>query len=335
MTLPAVWTPPELHFSAADLRNIRALVPAEATAAEFDRFIAMCRARGVDPRLGHVFMQIYNAKKADKRSVVTVVSESGYLAAANRCRDAKGELIYRPDNRPPRFTYDPALIDPETNPKGIVSVEVSVFKFIQGEWHEVPAEVYWDERAPLKERWEDNPDTGDKKPTGKFFLDKKTQWPSQPRTMLAKCARVAACRYAFPDQFGGLYAQEEAAAIERGTLQVIDLTPTEVIQEAVRQEQLKAMGADKAVLFDFEDGKGLVHVPLGVIHDRIEAFFLAHPAPEQIAAWTARNRNSIKEWMGVGNKAEWIDLRGRYVDPAAAAIEAKRKTEETITEKTK
>lgn len=328
MVTPTIWTPPELQFSTSDLKLIRATIPAGATAAEFDRFIAMCKVKGVNPLVGHVHMAIYNEKKADKRQVVTIISESGYLAAADRCRDSKGEPIYRPDDRPPRFKYNEKLISPDTNPKGIESVEVSVFKFVQGTWHEVPAEVFWDERAPLKEKWADNPDTGKAEPTGVFLLDKKSQWGTQPRTMLAKCARVAACRYAFPDQFGGLYAEEERDAIERGSLQVIDLTPTEVIQQAVRQEQLKAMGADKAVLFDFADGKGLVHVPLGLIHDRIEAFFLAHPEAEKIAAFTSQNRNSIKEWMGVGNKAEWIDLRGRYVDPAAAAIEAKRKVEE-------
>jgi phage recombination protein Bet len=333
MSLPTIWTPPELHFSPKELQNIRALVPPEASAVEFDRFIAMCKARGLDPRLGHAFLFVFNAKKSNRSSVI-VVSEQGYLAAADRCRGHNGDMIYLPDDQPPRFVYDTALKNPATNPLGIESCEVAVRKFVQGEWHRIPALVYWDERAPIVEDGEWDQGEGKFKPNGKKRLDpKKTGWIKQPRTMIAKCGRVAACRYAFPDQFGGLYAEEERDAIERGQLEVIDLSPTEIIQHSVRQEQLKAMGADKAVLFDFRDGKGLVHVPLGLIHDRIEAHFRANPEPEKIEAFVGQNRNSIKEWIGQGGgaKGEWIDLRARYVDPAAAELEAcKRKQDGTL-----
>lgn len=314
------YTPPQVTFRAADLRNIKALCQ-DATDDEFDRFIAMCRARGLDPRLGHCHLFIFNQTKPT-RSAVTVVSEAGYLAAADRCRDENGGLIYKPDDKPPRYTYDEGLKNEETNPLGIASATVSVFKYIQKEWHEIPAEVFWDERAPINESWEWSAEQGKRLPSGKFMLDpKKKGWRTQPRTMLAKCARVAAMRYAFPDQVGGLYAEEEKGAIERGKM--LELTATELIQEQTKQEQMKALGADQAIMFDFRDGKGLVYIPLGMIHDRIEAHFLANPSPHDIADFCAQNRTGLREYHAHA-PGEHVDLKQRYVDQAATAIKAEK-----------
>lgn len=322
--LPAVWTPPEVHFRPVDLINIRALCPPTTTQFEFDRFIAMCRARGLDPRLGHAHLFIFNEGKQNRNCTI-VVSESGYLAAADRCRDNRGELIYRPDSQAPRFTYDEKFKDPEINPLGIESCTVSCFKHLQGEWHEVPATVYWDERAPLVEKWERNPDNGKDEPSGKFRLDKKkTGWIRQPRTMLAKCARVAAVRYAFPDQFSGIYAEEETGAIERG--KIIDLTPTEMIQVATQEERMKALGAHKAVPLDF--GQGIVMVPHGLVHDRLEAHFIAHPDAADIEKFIGHNRVGIHQFLAMeDSKGDWLDLRERFLDPAKRELD-RRKAEQ-------
>lgn len=312
------YEPKPVIFSPRDLINIRAMCPKDATSQEFDRFISMCQTRGVDPRLGHAYLFLFNAEDPKKRSVVTIVSESGYLAAANRCRGAGGESIFRPDDKTPRLTYDEAAKDPKTNPLGLVSAAVSVFKYLYGEWHEIPAEVFWDERAPLVEKWERNEQTGKREPTGELILDpKKRGWVVQGRTMLAKCARVAAARYAFPDQFGGLYVEEEAGAIERGKL--LDLSATEVIEEDLRQEKRKALGADSGIPFDFGDGKGIVYVPFGMVHDRLEAYFIANPSPEGIRNFSIRNRVGLRE-LHARAPGELLDLKGKYMEPAAEKL---------------
>ena len=70
----------------------------------------------------------------------------------------------------------------------------------------------------------------------------------------------------------------------------------------------------------FDQQRGLEYVPLGMVHDRVEAAFLARPEPEKIQQFCEQNRIGIKEWMALGNKGEWVDLRQRYVDPAVKAL---------------
>lgn len=323
MTTPALYTPPTINFNAKALMNIRALVPKTATDEEFDRFIAMNQARGLDPRLGHSYLFIFNADKPDKRNVVTVVSEQGYLAAADRCRGPNGDHIFRPDSETPRYEYDESAKNPDVNPLGLVSAEVAVYKFMQGEWHRVPAKVFWDERAPLNEKWVYDREQGKKIPTGEYYLDKrKGEWTRQPRNMLAKCARIAAARYAFPDQLGGLYFAEEAAAIERGKI----MTASETIEATIKDEQMKALGVEEAIMFDLNDGNGLSYIPLGMIHDRLEAKF-QRSTPQEMADLVARNRVGVREFVAL-KKGEWVDLRRRYLDPAAEKLKAEEAKKE-------
>ena len=320
--------PKPLEFSADALANINALVPKGRTREEFDRFISICKFRGLDPRAGHIMMAIYNEDKPDKRQVVTIITEQGYLAAANRCRDERGALIYKPDDKTPRFTYSEALKG-ANNPLGIESCTVSCYKFLQGEWHESPAEVFWDERVPTVEEWTWNPELGKRAPTGRTIINpKKNGWVKQPRTMLAKCARVAAVRYAFPDQFGGLYAPEEADAIEAG--RIIDISATSVIEETRHAERMKAIGATESVLLSF-DPERIEPVPLGQIHDRIEAHFKQHPDAAEIRAFVKRNRAGIRQFNGM-RSGDWVDLKKRYVDGAAEEMKQRELSEKARTD---
>jgi phage recombination protein Bet len=311
--------PKPLEFTSDALRNIRMLVPKDATADEFDRFISVCKFKGLDPRAGHIYLTIYNADKPEKRQVVTVISEQGYLTAANRCRDLAGKLIYRADEKTPRFTYDPSIKGP-TNPLGIVSCTVSCYKLYDDGWHEAPAEVFWDERVPTTNEWVFDKAIGKKVKTDNLIIPAgKSGWIKQPRNMIAKCARVAAVRYAFPDQFGGLYSMEEADAIEAG--KIIDVSATVVMEEARQAERLKAIGHGEAILLGF-DSPDIVPVPLGQVHDRMEEYFGRHPDAAQIKSFVSRNRHAIREFNAL-RPGEWLDLKRKFVD--AAAEEMKRR----------
>lgn len=330
----AVWTPPKVVFGAKDLQNIRDLYAKDSEPNEFQRFIRVCEVRGLDPRLGHAFCFIFNADdkakaKGKQRQAITVISESGYLTAADRIRDGAGNHIYLADDQVPVYTYDEKLKNAKTNPLGLESATVAVKKFAQGQWHRIPAQVFWDERAPIGEEWQYDIEQGKSVKTGELALDKSKQgWIKQPRNMLAKCARVAACRYAFPDQMGGLYSEEEIHAIQRGQLQVIDLTPDEIIAQREQAEHLKAIGADKAIPLILDPAKGIEYVPLGQVHDQIEAAFRANPDAAEIERFVVANRVGIKEFMTLQGKGEWLDLRERYIDAAAEEMSRRKKEAE-------
>jgi hypothetical protein len=88
-----------------------------------------------------------------------------------------------------------------------------------GNWFPVAGEAFWDELAPIRDEWEENPETGKWQNTGRQVLDggggstsnsgSATGWQKMPRLMLQKCATMQALRAGWPDAFGGIYAEEE------------------------------------------------------------------------------------------------------------------------------
>lgn len=164
-----------ISFTPNQIALIKQTVAKGTTDAEFDLYIEMCKARGLNPLLRHAFAQIFSANDPKKRQMVIVVSREGQRSIAERTG------CYRPDSRAPRYVQEEGMVGP-SNPAGLVSAEVSIYKHSHGEWHEVPEIVYWEEFAPLKEIWENDA------PTGRYFLDpKKDAWKRMPRVMLAKC----------------------------------------------------------------------------------------------------------------------------------------------------
>jgi phage recombination protein Bet len=160
---------------------IRNTIAKDANQTEFNLFMEMMQARGLNPLLRHAYCFIFHKDKPDKRQMVIVVSRDGQRAIAERTGS------YRPDERAPRFEFGEK--DPATNPIGLVSAEVSVYKRSHGEWFPVTEVAYWDEYAPIVPVWEN----GQK--TDRLQLDpKKDGWKKMPRIMLPKCAEMAALR---------------------------------------------------------------------------------------------------------------------------------------------
>lgn len=131
-------------FQASQIQLIQRMNP-DCNATEFDQFLHVSAQLGLDPLRKQIYAFVFNKDKADRRRMSIVVGIDGFRSVAKR----SGE--YRPDNRAPRFTYDPAIADEATNPLGIVCAEVSVFQHSHGNWHEVTAVAYWDEFAPIVE----------------------------------------------------------------------------------------------------------------------------------------------------------------------------------------
>lgn len=164
---------------------------------EIDQALEWCEIYQANPFVNDIYFFVFDAKNDAKRRVVPVLSIAKYRKIA----DAAGN--YRPDNRPPRFTYDETLKSP-ANPRGIVDCTVSAFKYSHGEWHEVSERVRWDERVPLKDHCEagwDWVNTGEvwedsKKPIYKraprgpviqIIDPAKEAWIRMPETMISKC----------------------------------------------------------------------------------------------------------------------------------------------------
>jgi len=208
-------------FSDRQLDLIRRTVANDCNPQEFDLFCEVARRAGLDPFRRQISAIVFSKGDQDKRRMSIITGIDGLRSIAAR----SGR--YRPDEDPPRFTYDEALKDPHSNPLGIERAEVRVYIRDEGSeiWRPVAGVAYWDEFAPLKEEGADGFDWVEsgqlwpqgtakagqpkmrKQPRGQVVrkLDTSGQWGKMGRLMLAKCAEAQALRKAFPEDLAGLY----------------------------------------------------------------------------------------------------------------------------------
>ena len=268
---------------------------------EIDEAIEWCELYGANPFTKDIYFFVFDADDASKRRVVPVLGIGLYRKIAARTGD------YRPDERPPRFTYSEAAVSP-ANPKGLIDCEVTVYKYVHGEWFPITSRIKWEERAPIKAggfRWVDTgetwPDTGkpkkrkvadDSTPT---LDDKKTNWHTMPETMMAKCTEADAIRKGWPSETSGSYVTEEMDAAK-----TIDLTATEIVESFASELRLKQVGAANCITIDWCDGDALQPVPVGTFGDKAIEFIKtqAESDPSRVTFWAERNRHALKEYWG-------------------------------------
>lgn len=146
---------------------------------EFAMFMQHCRRTGLDPFL----RQVHAVKRYDSEQERYVMSIQtgidGFRLIAERTQK------YAP-GRSPTFTYgaDGRLIS--------ATAYVKKFTPIDGTWHEVSAEAFYDEYVQLKRDGTPN-----------------RMWKKMPHVMLSKVAEALALRKAFPADFSGMYIAEE------------------------------------------------------------------------------------------------------------------------------
>lgn len=311
-------TPVVKDFAPREMQLIRRTVAKDCDDTEFDMFMHICRHRGLDPLRRHIYAWVFNKDDAKRRQMVTVISQEGQLLLADRCGN------YRPDERAPRIEYDESAKDPLCNPLGIVRAEVTLFKHSHGEWHPVAGEAYWDEFAPIVETpdegyewvetgeyWEDSGRPKKKKvPKGNATTKKldpnKTGWVKSPRVMLPKCARMQAARLGWPDDFGGLYVEEELHRAE-----ALNQSPSELAEFGGVQERLEKIGGPDAIMFDWLDGSPLDRVPLDEVADRIDRFIAENKQePSTLAVFQDRNRHTLQEFWA-RRKSDALEIKKR------------------------
>jgi phage recombination protein Bet len=277
---------------------------------EVDEAIEWCELYGANPFTKDIYFFVFDADKPDKRRVVPVLGIGLYRKIAARSGN------YRPDDKPPRFTYDPEAMGP-LNPKGIVDCEVTVHRFAHGEWFPCVSRLKWEERAPIQEIWEPGED-GKRRPSGKFQLDpKKTNWRTMPETMLAKCVEADAIRKGWPNETSGSYVDGDLDASK-----TLELSATEIIETVETERRLAAVGGSNAILVSWEPTAALTPVPIGKFGDRVMEFIGQNTdQPSVILLWKERNKHGLNEYWA-RDKDGALALKKELEKVTAEAIQA-------------
>jgi len=298
-----------LALSGAMVELIRRTVAKGTTNEEFDLFMATAQRMRLDPIAKQIHCVIYNAKKADKRSMAIIVGIGGLRAIAQR------QGNYRPSDAPPGFDIDENLKSP-TNPDGIISVEVRGYKKFDNEWFPISATAYWDEYAAVEDEWADD-GSGTRRPTGKKTL--RDTWAKRPRGQIVKCGEALMLRAGWPEDLSGVYADEE---LERSI--IIDATATEIADEHNQSERQKRIGSKDTLLFVFEAGGALEPIERGQIADRLAAW-TEQASGEDVQAFRERNAAPMRQfWVWEPNDALAIK---KLMESKIAAIPAAKPAE--------
>jgi phage recombination protein Bet len=309
-------------FRNTDLALIRKTVAKDCDQQEFDMFIHIAKAIGLDPLRRQIYAFVFGKDKGEGERQLTVVTGiDGYRTISDRTGN------YRPDNQPPRYTYDDALKSP-TNPHGIETCEVSVFKYSHGEWHEAPGLVYWDEFVPTGYRkedvlWEDKVSKNGKPYKKKSIKEgavpvvdpSKTGWVKMGRNQIAKCAEAQAHRKAFPNDFAGVLVEEE---VHRRMSE--DLTASEMADQVEKEDRLARIGGPDTYIIDWMDGGELQNVTGGRLADQVMAFVATcEGQPSAIKAFRDRNRVALQQFWA-NHKSDALALRNKLDEAEKKAM---------------
>ncbi|MHC2797150.1 phage recombination protein Bet [Mesorhizobium jarvisii] len=284
--------------SPRQLALIQKTVAKDCNTDEFNLFVEVARAKGLDPFLGQIIPMIFSKGDANKRKMTIIISRDGQRVIAQRCGD------YRPASKPPSYEFD-AELKSETNPQGIVSATVYLWKqdAKTAVWFEVAGQSYWDEFAPISypydaykmvdtgETWEDSG-----KPKKKRVLrdgatpqlDDSGNWCRMPRLMIAKCAEMQALRAGWPEQFTGLYDEAE---MDRA--KVLEMAASEIVAHEQEENRLRLVAGNDAITMSWGDGWALENVPAGEFMDRCLAF-IRESDHQTVVKWNSANRAGLQ-----------------------------------------
>jgi len=284
-------------FTAAQIKTIKNTVAKDTNADEFDLFMEACRSYRLDPFRKQIHAVVYSKNSPDKRKMSIIVSRDGQRVIASRCKD------YRPAEEPPIFEYDEALKGSPTNPKGIVSATVYLRKQdSQGNWYKVMGQADWDEFAPIKDEWAWDDTARKNKPTGAKTLDASGNWAKSPKLMIAKCAESQALRAGWPEEFGGVYAEEEMDRVHALH------SATEALEDFEREQRQAQIGGP-GLMMVFDNTMQLEKIPLGSVFDRCDEF-LKNATPEQAHVFGIRNQQTLREFWA-HDKAAALALKSK------------------------
>ncbi|MFC3072395.1 phage recombination protein Bet [Shinella pollutisoli] len=286
----------KFDLSPKQIALVKDTVAKDCNADEFNLFMEVARAKGLDPFLGQIIPMVFAKDKPDKRKLTIIITRDGQRVIAQRCGD------YRAASKPTTYETDKAMISP-LNPQGIVSATVYLWKQDPktSDWYEVVGQAFWEEFAPVSDEWVYDQEAGKRKPSGKKVLDSSGNWCRMPRLMISKCAEMQALRAGWPEQFTGLYGEEE---MDRA--KVLDLSATEIVEHEREEHRLKVAGAKDAITITWGDNWTLENVPVGQLADRAMEF-IKNETPEKVAKWRDANREPLREfWARAPGDAAYL-----------------------------
>jgi phage recombination protein Bet len=272
-------------MTSRQIALVKTTVAKDTNADEFNLYLEVANAKGLDPFLGQIIPMVFNKGNADKRKMTIIISRDGQRVIAQRCGD------YRPASEPVTYDTDKALMSP-LNPQGIVSATTYLWKQDQksGEWFKVVGQAFWEEFAPVSDEWVYDEGAGKRKPSGKKVLDSSGNWCRMPRLMIAKCAEMQALRAGWPEQFTGMYDEAE---MDRA--KVLDLSASEIVEHEKTQNRLQAIGGADTITVTWGDNWALENVKVGEFADRVAEFIKAEPK-EKILKWRDANREPLRQF---------------------------------------
>ena len=303
MNVPALRT-----YDANQLALIRKTIAKDCNSDEFDLFIELCKRQGLDPFKKQIYAFVFKSKKkqpndegqwveVEERKLTPVTSIDGYRAKAARQKD------YRPDEKEPLFELSDEYKDEAKNPRGIVKCSITVHKFgPDKQWHPITGTARREEYAPIVEdgKWERGQGfVGN----GNLTLDKKKpNWRKMPFIMLAKCAEAQALRKGWPEEFSGLYIEEE---IDRSAS---NQTASEAADLFEQEERLKRIGGKNTIPVFFNITEGLKMIPQGQFADKVIEHLRTFEDPQEIEFWKESNRQGLQIFWAA-NPSEALDLK--------------------------
>lgn len=292
-------------LSPRQLQLLQRTVASDTNAEEFNLFIEAARHYKLDPFRRQIMPLVFSKSDASKRRMSIVVGIDGQRILAQRCGN------YRPAAEEPHYEYDEKLKGAD-NPLGIVVCRVKLWQQDnRGNWFPVAGEAYWDEFAPIRnvgdedayewvETGETWPDTGKPKKRKKLkagastqrALDTSGNWPKMPRLMLAKCATMQALRAGWPDEFGGVYAEEE---MDRA--KALDLDASEAVEKQAEQDRLVKIAHKDTIAVTWGGTWGIEYIPLGEFFDRVSEWLEKdQPSSDDVSAFRSVNRIGLQEF---------------------------------------
>jgi phage recombination protein Bet len=287
---------PTLAYSGPQLELIKRTVAADCNDNEFNLFIEVAKRVALDPFRRQIYAVVYNKDKPDKRRMSIITGIDGYRAVSARTGR------YRPDEQAPVFTYNDALKNPDLNPLGLEKCTARIFILGADEqWYPVSNEAYWEEYAPLTEAWEGP--SGQRKPTGKFELDKRSKWFTMGRVMLAKCAEAGCHRKAYPEDLSGVYIAEEM-----DQARVADMTATDQLEEHARDQRMLLTRANDTVCIVWDPGKPMEAVPIDQFADEVEKRLPLFTSVADLVGWRETNKVGLNHFWAK-NKSDALQLK--------------------------
>lgn len=288
----------KFDLSPKQITLVKTTVAKDTNDEEFNLFMEVARAKGLDPFLGQIIPMVFSKKDAAKRKMTIIISRDGQRVIAQRCGD------YRPASKPPQYEADKEMISP-LNPQGIISATTYLWKQDQksGDWYEVAGQAFWEEFAPIKDEWGQN-ESGKNYKTGKQTLDDSGNWCRMPRLMIAKCAEMQALRAGWPEQFTGLYDEAE---MDRA--KALDLSASEIVEHDREENRLRQIGGKDALTVWWGDGFALENVQDGQFFDRV-IDHISQTDGATIAKWQDANRASLQLFWA-RHPGDALELRKR------------------------